>query len=68
MDLQKKNFYTEALTHLEEIIALYDENFEGDDEELDEDEKDEKYYDEKDALETFINHIRDAQDIANEHS
>jgi hypothetical protein len=68
MDLQKKNFYTEALTHLEEVIALYEENFEDDDEDVDEDEQDEEYFDEKDALQNFINHVRDALDIASEHS
>lgn len=67
MDLQKKNFYTEALNHLEEIIALYDENFE-DEDEISEEDMDQKYYDDKDALKSFINHIKDAQDIANEHS
>ena len=62
-DLNKKNFYREVLTHLEEIEELFDEHdFDLDDVDYDGDD-----IEEHDALVRFINLIRDAKNIAEEN-
>lgn len=62
-DLNKKSFFQEVVHHLEEIESLYDES-EFEHEEID--DSDEEAYKERDALERFINHIKDAKQIAEE--
>ncbi|MDF2435394.1 MAG: hypothetical protein JWP44_5025 [Mucilaginibacter sp.] len=61
-DLNLKSFYNDVITHLEEIEALYEEHeFEEDDDEGEEGSEEQL---EHDALKRFINHIRDATEIA----
>lgn len=65
-DLNKKNFYADVISHLEEIEALYEEyDFENDDEEYEEGTEEKN---EQDLLIRFINHIRDAVQISNSES
>ena len=64
-DIQKRHFYRDVITHLEEIIELYEEA-EFAEEEADED--DQVAFDEKSKLDTFINMIRDSLILAEENS
>lgn len=63
-DLNKKNFYREVLSHLEEVEELFDEH----DFDLDNYSDDGEEVEEHDALVRFINLIRDAKNIAEENS
>jgi hypothetical protein len=63
-DLNKKNFYSEIIPLLEEIEEIYeDHDF---DEEYDDGDDGTKY--KKDDVKSFIEHIRDAKELAQENS
>lgn len=64
-DIQKRHFYRDVITHLEEIVELYDDSELGE-EEID--DSDDEALTEKSTLDTFIAHIRDALETAEEHS
>lgn len=62
MDLNKKHFFKEVANFLEEIDALYeDHEFDIDESALDEDSEE---FEVEDALVRFMNHIREAKEIA----
>jgi hypothetical protein len=60
-DLNKKNFYSEVISLLEEIEEIYEDHDLADEEYDSED-------DEQDKVKSFIEHIRDAKAIAEENS
>lgn len=62
MDLIKKNFFKDVVNFLEEIDALYeDHEFDIDESALDEESEE---FEMEDALVRFMNHIREAKEIA----